>query len=53
MNCVTARWTEQKLFYKGATIPDEVKEYEEPVDLDTLLDGLTLTKLNDSFFRIS
>ena len=35
----------EKLFYKGATIPDEVKEYEEPVDLDTLLDGLTLTKL--------
>ena len=22
----------EKLFYKGATIPDEVKEYEEPVD---------------------
>ena len=39
----------EKLFYKGATIPDEVKEYEEPVDLDTLLDGLTLTKLNDIF----
>ena len=49
MNCVTARWTEKSLFYKGATIPDEVKEYEEPVDLDTLLDGLTLTKLNDIF----
>ena len=29
----------EKLFYKGATIPDEVKEYEEPVNLDTLLDG--------------
>ena len=39
----------EKLFYKGATIPDEVKEYEEPVDLDTLLGGLTLTKLNDIF----
>lgn len=39
----------EKLFYKGATIPDEVKEYEEPVDLDTLLDGLTLMKLNDIF----
>lgn len=39
----------EKLFYKGATIPDEVKKYEEPVDLDTLLDGLTLTKLNDIF----
>ena len=23
----------EKLFYKGATIPDEVKEYEEPVFL--------------------
>jgi len=42
----------EKLFYKGATIPDEVKEYEEPVDLDTLLDGLTLTKLNDIFQKI-
>ena len=42
----------EKLFYKGATIPDEVKEYEEPVDLDTLLDGLTLTKLNDIFQSI-
>ena len=28
---------------------DGEKEYEEPVDLDTLLDGLTLTKLNDIF----
>ena len=43
----------EKLFYKGATIPDEVKEYEEPVDLDTLLDGLTLTKLNDIFQDIA
>ena len=42
----------EKLFYKGATIPDEVKEYEEPVDLDTLVDGLTLTKLNDIFQSI-
>ena len=35
--------------YKEPTIPDEVKEYEPPVDLDVLLDGLTLSKLNDIF----
>ena len=35
--------------YKEPTIPDEVKEFEPPVDLDALLDGLTLSKLNDIF----
>ena len=34
-----------RVFYKDPTIPPEVKEYEEPVDLDKLLDGVTLTKL--------
>lgn len=37
------------LMFKEATIPDEVKAYEEPVDLDELLDGLTLAKLNSIF----
>ena len=32
-----------KVFYKAPTIPREVEKYEEPVDLDQLLDGLTLS----------
>ncbi len=35
--------------YKEPTIPDEVKEFEPPVDLDALLDGITLSRLNDIF----
>ncbi len=38
-----------KAMYKPPTIPEEVAEYEEPVDLEKLLDGLTLTKLNQIF----
>jgi segregation and condensation protein A len=34
------------LFYKKPTIPDEVKAYREPVDLDELLSGVTLAKLH-------
>lgn len=37
------------LMFKEASIPDEVKAYEPPVDLDDLLDGITLSKLNDIF----
>lgn len=37
------------VLYKEPTIPEEVKNYEEPVDLDALLDGLTLAKLNQIF----
>lgn len=39
----------EKIFYKSPTIPKEVKEYEPPVDLDKLLDGVTLTKLQQIF----
>lgn len=35
--------------YKEPTIPDEVKSYREPVDIDTLLDGVTLAKLHTVF----
>ncbi len=35
--------------FKDSSIPDEVKEYEVPVDLDELLDGLTLARLNHIF----
>ena len=39
----------EKIFYKSPTVPKEVKEYETPVDLDQLLDGLTLAKLQQIF----
>ncbi len=35
--------------YKEPSIPEEVLEYVEPVNLDELLDGLTLAKLNQVF----
>ena len=35
--------------YKVPTVPDEVARYEAPVDLDQLLDGLTLAKLQSVF----
>lgn len=35
--------------YKTPTIPDEVKAYREPVDIEKLLDGVTLTKLHTVF----
>lgn len=39
----------ERIWYKEATIPKEVEEYMEPVDLDELLKGLSLSKLNDIF----
>jgi segregation and condensation protein A len=36
-------------FYKEPTIPDEVKAYREPVDIDQLLDGVTLQSLHKLF----
>ncbi len=38
-----------QVLYKKSTLPEEVKEYVEPVDLDALLGDLTLKKLNDIF----
>ncbi len=37
------------IMFKKATVPEEVLEYTEPVDLDLLLDGLTLSRLNQIF----
>lgn len=37
------------VYYKNPTIPEEVLEYREPVDLDELLGDLTLSKLNRIF----
>lgn len=39
----------ERLLYKEPTIPKEVLKYEPPVDLDSLLDGLTLAKLQSIF----
>lgn len=38
-----------KCLYKKPTVPDEVKKYEPPVELDKLLDGVTLAKLKEIF----
>ncbi|MCI8505035.1 MAG: segregation/condensation protein A [Lachnospiraceae bacterium] len=38
-----------RLFFKPETIPEEVAKYRPPVDLNELLSGLTLVKLNDIF----
>ncbi len=37
------------LLFKAPTVPKEVAKYEPPVDLDQLLDGLTLAKLQGIF----
>ena len=37
------------LLFKAPTVPKEVAKYEPPVDLDKLLDGLTLAKLQRIF----
>ncbi len=38
-----------KSMFKKTTLPDEVKEYEAPIDYETLLSDVTLTRLNDIF----
>lgn len=37
------------VLYKNADIPEEVKAFEPPIDLDEILDGVTLDKLNSVF----
>ncbi len=39
----------QKVMFKMPTIPEEVRKYEEPVDLEELLSDITLKKLNTIF----
>ncbi|RKJ05594.1 segregation/condensation protein A [bacterium D16-54] len=39
----------QSILFKPPTVPKEVAKYEPPVDLDQLLDGLTLAKLQRIF----
>lgn len=38
-----------KVFYKGPSIPEEVKNYKEDVDYEELLSDVTLTKLQNIF----
>ncbi|SEP59577.1 condensin subunit ScpA [Lachnospiraceae bacterium RM5] len=38
-----------KAFYHAPDIPKEVKMYEPPVEIDKLLDGITLEKMNQIF----
>ncbi len=42
----------ERSMYKEPTIPEEVMNYMPPVDLDRLLDGLTLSKLDHIFKEI-
>lgn len=42
----------EKALYKKPTIPEEVAEYETPVNLEELVGDLTLTKLNQIFQAI-
>lgn len=41
-----------RAMYKEPTIPEEVEGYMEPLDLEKLMGGLTLKKLNDIFNSI-
>lgn len=41
-----------RIFYKKSTIPTEVLDFEQPVDTDGILDGLTLERLNNIFQSI-
>lgn len=42
----------EKVWYKNPTIPDEVLAYEEPVNLEELVNDVTLAKLNEIFQNI-
>lgn len=42
----------ERVMYKTPTIPQEVMEYEQPVNLDELLEDLTLQKLNHIFKEV-
>lgn len=42
----------ERMMFKAPDIPEAVKSYQEPVDLNLLLDGLTLAKLNRIFKEV-
>lgn len=39
----------ERVWFKAPTIPEEVAQYEEPIDLTELVSDVTLKKLNDIF----
>lgn len=39
----------ERILYREQELPEEVRNYVEPVDLDKLLDGITLNRLNEIF----
>lgn len=39
----------QRVMFKESTVPDEVKQYKEEVDVSKLLSDVTLNRLNDIF----
>ena len=41
-----------RLLYKNPTLPAEVRKYEEPVNLEKLMQGITLQKLQDIFWMV-
>ncbi len=52
MNSGTVRLMRKKVWFKAPTIPPEVLAYEEPVDVNELMSGVTLARLNDIFQSI-
>lgn len=42
----------EQVLYKAPSVPEEVQEYVEPVDLDRLLGDLTLSRLNMIFQEV-
>ncbi len=42
----------QRVLFKIPTIPEEVKQYEEPIDMEKLVSDITLRKLNTIFKSI-
>lgn len=40
------------IFYKAPTLPNEVLQYQQPVDLEELMGDLTLNKLNEIFNQV-
>lgn len=43
----------ERMFFKDPTVPPEVAKYEPPLDLDKLLDGLTLAKLQEIYKSVT
>ena len=38
-----------KIFYREESVPEEIRNYKEPVDPEKIIGDLTLVKLNDTF----